>query len=126
MRYTEEEETESDKDFVSTKAKDLWNRMLADKGSISEKGFGKLISLFSKIIEKRGWEFFYSHKVPGFSALVREFYANMVGREDSVYVRGVWVPFGHKRINEMFKLKELKHGSKFKKLVKKTLIMRRL
>ena len=25
--------------------------------------------------------------------------------------------FGHKRINEMFKLKELKHGSKFKKLV---------
>ena len=42
----------------------------------------------------------------------------MVGmREDSVYVRRVWVPFGHKRINEMFKLKELKHGSKFKKLV---------
>ena len=42
----------------------------------------------------------------------------MVGmREDSVYVRGVWVPFGHKRINEMLKLKELKQGSKFKKLV---------
>ena len=56
--------------------------------------------------------------MPGFSTLVREFYANMVGmREDAVYVRGVWVPFGHKRINEMFKLKELKHGSKFKKLV---------
>ena len=42
----------------------------------------------------------------------------MVGmREDSVYMRGVSVPFGHKRINEMFKLKELKHNSKFKKLV---------
>ena len=42
----------------------------------------------------------------------------MVGmREDTVYARGVWVPFGHKRINEMFKLKELKHGSKFKKSV---------
>ena len=42
----------------------------------------------------------------------------MVGmREDSVYVQRIWVPFGHKRINEMFKLKELKHGSKFKKLV---------
>ena len=38
-------------------------------------------------------------------------------REDSVYVRRVWVPFRHKRINEMFKLKELKHSSKFKKLV---------
>ena len=56
--------------------------------------------------------------MPGFFALAREFYINMVGmREDTVYVRGVWVPFGHKRINEMFKLKELKHGSKFKKMV---------
>ena len=38
-------------------------------------------------------------------------------REDSVYVREVWVHFGHKRINTVFQLKELKHGSKFKKLV---------
>ena len=38
-------------------------------------------------------------------------------REDSVYVQGVWVPFGQKRINEVFLLKEPKHGSKFKKLV---------
>ena len=51
-------------------------------------------------------------------ALAREFYANMVGmRKDTVFVQGVWVPFGDKRINEMFKLKELKHDSKFKKLV---------
>ena len=92
--------------------------MLADKGSVSERGFGKLISPFSEIIEKRGWESFCAHTAPGFSALSREFYANMVGmREDTVYVRGVWVPFGYKRINEMFKLKELKHDSKFKKLV---------
>ena len=56
--------------------------------------------------------------MPGLAALAREFYANMVGmREDSVYARGVLVPFGHKIINEMFKLKELKNGSKFKKLV---------
>ena len=77
-----------------------------------------MISPFSDIIERRGWESFCAHTAPGFSTLAREFNANMVGiREDSVYVRGVWVPFGHKRINEMFKLKELKHGSKFKKLV---------
>ena len=36
-----------------------------------------------------------------------------------MYVLGVWVPFGHKRINEVLQLKELKHGSKFKKLVEK-------
>ena len=117
VRHTKEEETESDKDFVSAKVKDLWKRLLADKGFVSERGFGKLISPFSEIIEKRGWECFCAHTAPGFSTLAREFYANMVGmREDSIYVRGVWVPFGHKRINEMFKLKELKHGS-IKKLV---------
>ena len=42
----------------------------------------------------------------------------MVGmKEDSVYVRGVCVPFGHRRINELFKLREFKHGSKYKKMV---------
>ena len=32
-------------------------------------------------------------------------------------MRGVWVSFEHKRINEIFKWKDLKHGSKFKKMV---------
>ena len=92
--------------------------MLANKGFVCERGFGKLISPFSEIIEKRGWESFCAHTAPEFSTLAREFYANMVGmKEDTVFVRGVWVPFGNKRINEMFKLKELKHGSKFKKPV---------
>ena len=87
MRRTEEEETESDKDFVSAEAKDLWNRLLADKGFVSERAFGKLISPFYEIITKKGWNLFYAHKVPGVSALPREFFANMVGmREDSVYV----------------------------------------
>ena len=92
--------------------------MLADKGFVCERGFRKLISPFSKIIEKRSWESFCAHTAPGFSNLAREFYANMVRmREDTIFVRGVWVPFGDKIINEMFKLKELKQGSKFKKLV---------
>ena len=115
---TEERESEEGKDFVSAEAKDIWTTVLTDKGFVCERGFWKIISYFSKIIEKRGWESFCAHVAPGFSTMAREFYANMVGmREDTVYVRGVWVPFGHKRINEMFKLKELKHSSKFKKLV---------
>ena len=89
-KRTEEEELEEDKDFVTVGAKDLWTKVLADKGFVSERGFGKLISPFSEIIEKRGWESFYAHIAPGFSAQAREFYANMVGmREDTVYVRGV-------------------------------------
>ena len=39
----------------------------------------------------------------------------MVGmRDDSVYVRGVWVTFDDRRINEVFKLRDFKHGSKYK------------
>ena len=97
VKCTKEEEIGSDKDFVSVEAKDLWNRLLTDKGFVRERGFGKLISPFYEIIEKRGWECFCAHTAPGFSAMAREFYANMVGMRDySVYVQGVWVPFGHK------------------------------
>ena len=50
----EEEESEEDKDFVSAEAKDIWTKVLADKGFVCERGFGKLISHFSLIIKKRG------------------------------------------------------------------------
>ena len=81
------EQTEEDKDFVSTEAKDIWTKVLADKGFVSERGFGKLISPFFEIIEKRGWESFCAHTAPGFSALAKEFYANMVRmKEDTVFV----------------------------------------
>ena len=114
----EKDATEEDKDFISKEAQELWNKVLFDKEFVCERGFGKLNSPFSEVIEKRGWGFFYEHKAPGFSALAREFYTNMVGmKEDSVYVRGVWVPFGDRRIIEMFKLRDFKHGSEYKKLV---------
>ena len=51
VEQTEEGEAEEDKDFVSVEAKDIWTKMLADKGFVSERGFGKLISHFSEIIE---------------------------------------------------------------------------
>ena len=54
MRHNEEEKSEGDKDFVSAEAHALWNKQFADKGFISERGFGKLISHFSEIKEKKG------------------------------------------------------------------------
>ena len=58
-------------------------------------------------------------KPPGFTAVVREFYANMIDmEEDSVYVRGIWVPIGHERINEVLQIKDPKNGSKYKKLLR--------
>ena len=86
----EKEATEEEKDFISEEAKELWNKVMCDKEFVRERCFSKSISLFSEVIEKRGWAFFCKHKAPGFSALAREFYANMVGmKDDSVYVRGV-------------------------------------
>ena len=58
-------ETEGDKDFISTEAQTLWNKQMAAKGFVSEKGFGKLISPFAEIIERKGWEFFCTHRCLG-------------------------------------------------------------
>ena len=51
--------------------------------------------------------------------VVKVFYSNMVGwKENTCYVRGKWISFSREKINETFNLKELKDGSKFKKLLK--------
>ena len=77
------------------------------------------ISPFAEIIEKRGWNLFCKHKPPSFAAVVREFYANMIDmKEDSVYVRGIWVLMGYERINEVLQIKDPKNGSKYKKLLR--------
>ena len=87
VRQNEEAESKGDKDFISAEAYALWKKLFTDKGFISERGFGKLISPFSEIIEKKSWDFFYKHKAFGFAAMAREFYSNMVEmKEDSVYV----------------------------------------
>ena len=39
-------------------------------------------------------------------------------KEDSVYVREIWVPMGHERINEVLQIKDPKNGSKYKKLLR--------
>ena len=37
-------------------------------------------------------------------------------KEDSICARGIWVPMGHERINEVLQIKDPKNGSKYKKL----------
>ena len=39
-------------------------------------------------------------------------------KEDLVFVRGVWVPLGHKRINEVLQIKDPNNGFKYKKLIR--------
>ena len=69
------------------------------------------------MIEQRGWGKFCKHYKTGYEAIVREFYSNLVGRkENSVFIRGVWVPYGAETINPMYNMEGQKHGSKYKKL----------
>ena len=110
-----EEEVE---DFVSEEAYSNWKKHYANKGFVAERRFINPITPFKEMIEQRGWEALCAHQTSGYAAVVKEFYSNLVGRKDNtVFVRGVWVPYGAKAINEAYRMAGLKHGSKFKKLL---------
>ena len=113
-RVTEEEI----EDFVSKEAYSNWRKNYAGKGFVAERRFKDLITPFKEMIEKRGWETLCAHRRAGYAAVVREFYSNLVGRkENTVYVRGVWVPYGAQAINQVYGMAGHKHGSKFKRLL---------
>ena len=109
-----EEEVE---DFVSEEAYSNWRKHYANKGFVPERRFRNPITPFKEMIEQRGWKALCAHQKSGYAVVVKEFYSNLVGRKDNtVFVRGVWVPYGAKAINEAYKMAGHKHGSKFKKL----------
>ena len=114
-RKVTEEEVE---DFVSEEAYSNWRKHYAGKGFVAERRFKNLITPFKEMIEKRGWETLCAYRRAGYAAVVREFYSNLVGRKDNtVYIRGVWVPYGAQAINQVYGMAGHKHGSKFKKLL---------
>ena len=93
-------------------------KILKNKGFIVEKGFKKLISPFSEMLEKRGWQTLGEHKALGCAALIKDFFANMVEEKGKkVYVREKWIDFIKEKINGLFNLKVQKDGSKFKRLL---------
>ena len=110
-----EEEIE---DFVSEEAYSNWKKHYANKGFIAERRFRNPITPFKEMIEQRGWKALCAHQKSGYTAVVKDFYSNLVGRKDNtVFVRGVWVPYGAKAINEAYGMAGHKHGSKFKNLL---------
>ena len=107
-------------DFVSEEAYSNWKKHYANKGFVVERRFKNPISPFKEMIERRGWETLCAHRRSGYTALVRDFYSNMVGRKDiTVYVRGVrdFYSNGAEAINQIYGMAGHKHGSKFKKLL---------
>ena len=117
-RGKEKQQEGEEDDFISEEAFSIWKKYYTGKGFVGERVFSKPISPFMELIEQRGWGNFCKHQKSGYAAVVREFYSNLVGRKDnSVYVRGVWVPYGAETINEMYGMEGQKHGSKYKKTV---------
>ena len=110
-----EEEVE---EFVSEEAYSNWKKHYSNKGFVAERRFRNSITPFKEMIEQSGWEALCAYQKSGYAAVVREFYSNLVGRKDNtVFVRGVWVPYGAKAINEAYRMAGHKHGSKFKRLL---------
>ena len=66
------------RNFISEKATALMERSLKGGGFIAESGFKQVISPFTEILEKKGWQSLGEHKEPGYASLVKEFFANMV------------------------------------------------
>ena len=84
-----EQMKERARNFISEKAAALMEGILKDIGFIAERGFKQVISPFTEMLEKRRWQSLGEHKEPGYSSLVKEFFANMVEKEGKrVYVRG--------------------------------------
>ena len=108
-RGTDEAEAEQRKyrtrNLVSNKAEALMEICLKDRGFIAERGFKKLISPFAEMLENRGWQSLGEYKEPGYAALVKEFFANLVEREGKkVYVKGQWIDFNKEEINRLYSL----------------------
>ena len=61
-------------------------RSSKDRGFIAERGFKKLISHFTDMLENRGWQSLGEHKEPGYATLVKEFFANLVERDGRKYM----------------------------------------
>ena len=103
---------------MSEEAYSNWKKHYANKGFVAERRFRNPITPFKEMIEQRGWEALCTHQKSGYAIVVREFYSNLIGRKDNtMFVRGVWVPYGAKAINEAYRMAGHNHGSKFKKLL---------
>ena len=63
--------------FYSHKGAEVFQKHLAKKSFVEERGFKELVSPFKEDIERRGWERLRQHRASRVRDLVKEFYANL-------------------------------------------------
>ena len=77
------------KAFYSNKGAKAFQKHLAKKGFVEERGFKQLVSPFKEEIERQGWEKVSQHRKSVVRALVKEFYTNLSEQKNmACYVRG--------------------------------------
>ena len=59
--------------FYSKKGAKAFEKHLAKKSFVEERGFKQLVSPFKEEIKRRGWEKLSQHQEPGVRAIVKEF-----------------------------------------------------
>ena len=79
--------------------------------SLRRRGFTTLRIFFRKTIANKGWRGLCQPFTPVATMVVREFYANLASHMNKkVRVRGVWVDFYAKSINEYYNLEPVDIG----------------
>ena len=63
--------------FYSHKGAEVFQKHLAKKSFVEERGFKEPVLPFKEEIKRRGWEKLSQQKELGVRALVKEFYANL-------------------------------------------------
>ena len=88
--------------MYSNKGVEAFKKHLAKKMFVEERDFRELVSPFKEEFEKRGWERVNQHMEHGRRIVVKEFYSNLVERNDlTCYVKGRWIHFEERAISQI-------------------------
>ena len=93
--------------FVSREAERLYHESLCIRSFVPERGFPTSNSFFNFTIQTRGGQTLCAPLTPRLALVVREFHSNLrfwVGT--TVFVRGRWVDFGARAINQIYQLRD--------------------
>ena len=97
--------------FVNEGAVEKFGLISKNRSFIKEKGFHHPDDFFRKTIAKRGWWALCQPPKPATTMIVQEIYANLASNMNKwVRVRGIWVDFCSKSINEFYNLEPVDNG----------------
>ena len=91
--------------FVNEGAAEKFGLISKNRSFIKEKGFHHPNDFFRKTIANKRWRAVCQPPKPVATMIVQEFYANLASNMNKrVQVRGIWVDFYAKSINEFYNL----------------------